>query len=66
MAYRTASKFYHIRQTTTNNATGDSFALTVPKSIASTFFGINFSVQVSGNSIIYTSGCKHEENNVAQ
>lgn len=58
MAYRTANKFYHIRQTTTNNSTGDSFALTVPHAIASQFSDVLFSIQISGNSIIYTSGCK--------
>jgi hypothetical protein len=66
MTYRTANKFYKIRQTTTNNSTGDSFALTVPREIASKFGDINFSIHVSGTSIIYSSGCRlNEKDNVA-
>ena len=59
MAYRTAGKLHKIRQTTVGNLTGDSFAITVPKEIASQFKDVSFTTMVSGNSIVFTSGCKN-------
>jgi len=58
MSYRTASKFRKIRQVTTNNSTGDSFAITVPRDIAQNFSGTFFSISTTPNSIIFTSGGK--------
>ena len=47
---------YKIRKTNSNNATGDSFALTVPREIAEKFIGINFILSFTGSVLIYQSG----------
>jgi len=58
ISYRGAGLQYRIRKTTTNNKTGDNFGITIPKYFADKFDGIYFRVSVSGDSIIFTSGCK--------
>ena len=58
MSYRTEGKQHKIRQTTYGNATGDSFAITIPKHVAHKFSGVYFSMNVENNSIIFTSGAK--------
>jgi hypothetical protein len=58
MAYRGAALVYRIRKTTINNKTGDNYAITIPRYIAEQFRGWYFTISVSGNSIIFTSGCK--------
>ena len=57
--YRTAARFVKIRKTTTNNSTGDSHALTVPKVIAEKFEAVFFSVKIVDNNIVFESGCKN-------
>lgn len=47
---------YKIRQLTTNNATGDSFGITVPAKIAVTFTGVLFQLQVLEDRIVFVSG----------
>ena len=49
---------YKIRKTTTNNKTGDSFGITVPKDVAQDFSGVNFSIAYSEKCIIFISGCE--------
>lgn len=49
---------YQIRKTTTNNKTGDNFAITIPRFVAEQFSGFYFKLTISGDSIIFTSGCK--------
>jgi hypothetical protein len=58
MAYRTANKLLKIRKTTTNNSTGDNFALTVPRAIAQQYENTMFSVAASGAAIVFTSGAR--------
>jgi hypothetical protein len=60
MTYRTAGKLHKIRQTTTGNLTGDNFAITVPREIATKFTNVFFTTTVTKDSIIFTSGCKLE------
>ena len=49
---------YKIRKTTTQNKSGDNFSITIPRFIAKQFSGCLFSMNVSGNSILFESGCK--------
>ena len=58
MSYRGPGLNYKIRKTTTNNKTGDSYAITIPRVIAAKFEEVLFRLCVSGNSISFTSGCK--------
>ena len=58
MSYRGPGTSYKIRKTTKNNKTGDNYALTIPKYIAKKFEAVVFKLQISGNSIIFESGCK--------
>lgn len=57
-AYRGPALTYKIRKTTINNNTGDNFSITIPRFVAQQFEGCLFRLEVSGNSIIFTSGCK--------
>ena len=66
MSFRGPAITYIIRKTTTNNATGDSFAITIPRFIAEQFSGCHFTMVISGNSIIFTSGCKLTQNDIPQ
>lgn len=58
MSYRGPALTYQIRKTTINNKTGDSFAITIPRIIAEKFEGYYFTLSVSGNCIVFESGCK--------
>jgi hypothetical protein len=58
MAYRHQNKTFKIRKTTTNNSTGDNFALTVPREIAKSYENTVFSISASGSSIVFTSGAR--------
>jgi len=58
MSYRGPALTYKIRKTTINNKSGDSYAITIPRSVAHKFEECLFRMCISGNSIIFTSGCK--------
>ena len=58
MSYRGPALQVQIRKTTLGNKTGDNFSITVPRVIAQKFDDIYFRVTISGNSLIFTSGCK--------
>jgi len=58
MSYRGPALQYRIRKTTINNKTGDSYAITIPKFIAQKFEEVLFRLAVSGNTIVFESGCK--------
>ena len=58
MSYRGPALNYKIRKTTTNNKTGDSYAITIPRVIAKEFEQCFFKLCVSGTSITFESGCK--------
>ena len=58
MSYRGTALQYKIRKTTTNNKTGDNFSITIPRIIAQKFDLCFFKLEVSGTSLIFTSGCK--------
>jgi len=58
MSYRGTALQYKIRKTTTNNKTGDNFSITIPRIIAQKFDMCFFKLEVSGNALIFTSGCK--------
>ena len=58
MSYRGPALQHSIRKGTTNNETGDTFVITIPKIIAEQFQNVLVRVYVSGNSIILESGCK--------
>jgi len=64
MSYRGPGLSYKIRKTTTGNFTGDSYAITVPRIIAKKFEECFFKLCVSGNSIIFESGCKMTVNDI--
>lgn len=53
-------KSYKIRKLTSNNKTGDSLGITIPKHIANKFKEICFYPIPSGDSIVLQSGCKTE------
>lgn len=63
MSYRGPALTYQIRKTTINNKSGDNYAITIPRIIAQKFKDYFFKLEVSGNSIIFTSGCKLSINN---
>ena len=58
MSYRGPALQYQIRKTTTNNKTGDNYAITIPRVIAQQFEECLFRICVSGNTITFESGCK--------
>lgn len=58
MTFRGPSLQHSIRKGTTNNATGDSFVITIPKIIAEQFNNVLLRIYVSGTSIVLESGCK--------
>ena len=58
MSYRGPALQYQIRKTTTQNKTGDNFAITIPRVIAQQFINYYFKLSISGNNIILESGCK--------
>jgi len=51
-----AWKYRKIRKVVTKNITGDSYGINVPVVIAEQFESVSFTICVSGNSIILTSG----------
>ena len=58
MTYRGPALQHSIRKGTINNATGDTYVITIPKVISEQFQGILLRIYTSGNSIILESGCK--------
>ncbi len=58
MAYRGTALTYKIRKTTVGNKTGENYSITIPTFIAKKFEGFLFRLAVSGDSIIFESGCK--------
>ena len=62
--YRGPSFRYKIKKTTTNNKTGDSFAINVPTVIANMFVGVEFNLFIAGSSMVFASGCKVENKEV--
>ena len=59
--YRGPSYRYKIKKVTTNNKTGDSFAITVPKVVADMFVGVEFNFFIAGNNMVFSSGCRIEK-----
>jgi hypothetical protein len=64
IAYRGPALNYQIRKTTTNNKTGDSYAITIPRIVAKQFEECFFRMCVSGTNIIFESGCKLSVNDI--
>lgn len=58
MSYRGPALQYQVRKTTKGNKTGENFAITIPRIIAKELETIFFKIEVSGDSIIFTSGTK--------
>jgi len=52
------NRAYKIRKVTTNNKTGDSYAITIPKKMAYVFHNTYFNIIPSGNNIILESGAR--------
>ena len=65
MSYRGPGLAYKIRKTTINNKTGDSYAITIPRCIAQQFEDVLFRMCISGQSIVFESGCKMTINDIA-
>lgn len=59
--YRGPSYRYKIKRIVSNNISGDSFAINIPKVIANMFKEVEFNMFVAGNNIILASGCKIEK-----
>lgn len=64
MSYRGPALQYQIKKVVTNNKTGDSYAITIPRIIAQKYNDIYFRISTSGNSITFTSGCKITINDI--
>ena len=64
MSYRGPALQYQIRKTTTKNRTGDNYSITIPRIIAQKFEECLFKICVSGNSILFESGCKLTVNDI--
>ena len=64
MSYRGPALQYRIRKTTINNKTGDNYSITIPRIIAQEFEEVLFKMCVSGNTIIFESGCKMTVNDI--
>ncbi len=58
MTFRGPALQHSVRKGTTNNSTGDTFVITIPKVFAKQFQNISLRIYTSGNSIIMESGCK--------
>jgi hypothetical protein len=56
--YRGPGLQYKIRKTTINNNTGDNYSITIPRIIAEQFIDCSFRITISGNTIMFISGCK--------
>ena len=59
--YRGPSYKYKIKKITTNNKTGDSYAINVPQVIAEMFVDVQFNLFIAENSMVFSSGCKVEK-----
>ncbi len=59
--YRGPSFRYRIRRIVSKNKTGDSYGITIPKSVATMFSDVTFNIFVAGNNIILASGCRLEK-----
>ena len=64
MSYRGPALQYKIKKVVTSNKTGDSYAITIPRIVAQEFEETFFKLCVSGNSIIFESGCKMTVNDI--
>jgi len=64
MSYRGPALQYKIKKVVTNNRTGDSYAITIPRIIAQKFEECFFRLCVSGNTITFESGCKMTVNDI--
>jgi len=64
VSYRGPALNYKIRKVVTNNKTGDSYAITIPRIIAQEFEETFFRLCVSGDNILFTSGCKMTVNDI--
>ena len=64
MSYRGPALQYKIRKTTSNNKSGDNYSITVPRIIAQKFEECLFRLAISGNTIIFESGCKMTVNDL--
>jgi len=64
VSYRGPALQYRIRKTTINNKTGDNYSITIPRIIAQEFEEVLFKMCVSGNTIIFESGCKMTVNDI--
>lgn len=62
-AYRGPSYRYKIKKIVSNNKTGDSYAINVPKVIAEMFSGVEFNFFIAGSTMVFSSGCKIERQN---
>ena len=58
MSYRGPALQYKIRKTTTGNKTGDNYSITIPRIIAKKFENCYFKLDMSGNCLLFESGCK--------
>ena len=65
MAYRGPALTYKIKKVTSNNKTGDSYAITIPRIIAKQFEECFFKLCISGTNIIFESGCKMTVSDIA-
>ena len=65
MSYRGPALQYKIKKVVTNNKTGDSYAITIPRIIAQQFEEVLFRLTISGNTIIFESGCKLTVNDIS-
>lgn len=64
ISYRGPALNYRIRKVVTNNKTGDSYAITIPRIIAQEFEEVFFKLCISGTNIIFESGCKMTVNDI--
>jgi hypothetical protein len=53
-----SAKSHKLRKLTSNNRTGDSYGITIPKHISKEFIGVYFTPHKANNAIILMSGAK--------
>ncbi len=56
-SYRGPSFRYKIKKIVSNNKTGDSYAINIPKVMADMFENVSFNMYIAGDSIVLASGC---------
>ena len=56
--YRGPSFRYKIRKVTSNNKTGDSYGINIPRVVATLFENVQFNIFIAGSDIVLSSGCK--------